>query len=367
MSAAHIGRRGPSRWGRGLAAVVFAAALFIENAVCLADFPVFPICTATGSQYAPDVSYCQATASYIIVWQDGRNSAATGRDAYGYDMTAGTEFAISTHPAGQWREHISGNTVVWRDDRAGDDIYGYNLSYYDPKTGIAHPNGEFPICTASGPQDFLDVDGCIVVWADARDKWYDIYAYDLSKSAEFLVWAQGSYPNNPTVSGHFVAWQDQQDIWVADIADPNNIGVREICNNAAQQWFPAISGEIVVWQDNRNGLNTGSDIYAFDLSSETEFPVCTQPGDQWKPAICGSIVVWDIDSGIYGLDISDPNSAPFCISNSGRWPAISGNVVVWEASGDIYGAIIPEPATLALLVLGGLGVLLKRRAQTRTG
>lgn len=55
------------------------------------------------------------------------------------------------------------------------------------------------------------------------------------------------------------------------------------------QTQPAISGNIVVWTDERNG---NKDIYGYNLSSGKEFQVTTDPADQESPAIFGGTVVW---------------------------------------------------------------------------
>jgi beta propeller repeat protein len=67
-----------------------------------------------------------------------------------------------------------------------------------------------------------------------------------------------------------------------------------ICTAPGGQYWPAISGNIVVWADCRDAGDprTNSDIYGYDLRSGREFPVCTTPGSQGQPAISGNIVVW---------------------------------------------------------------------------
>ncbi|MFH1616581.1 MAG: hypothetical protein ABIG61_16040, partial [Planctomycetota bacterium] len=88
----------------------------------------------------------------------------------------------------------------------------------------------------------------------------------------------------------------------------------QIAVGLGNQEYPAISGNIVVWHENRNG---DWDIYGYDLLTQTEFAVATGLGDQMHPAI-------------------------------------SGNTVIWESGGDIYGAVIPEPCSLFLISLGSL-------------
>lgn len=51
----------------------------------------------------------------------------------------------------------------------------------------------------------------------------------------------------------------------------------------------AIYGNIMVWQDNRNG---NYDIYGLDLITNEEFQITTDPKDQLYPAIYGDIMIW---------------------------------------------------------------------------
>ena len=71
---------------------------------------VFPICTASGNQRYSSIS------GDIVVWQDDRNSS-TGLDIYGCSLTSGQEFLISTAADKQEYPKISGDLVVWQDSR----------------------------------------------------------------------------------------------------------------------------------------------------------------------------------------------------------------------------------------------------------
>jgi len=75
----------------------------------------------------------------------------------------------------------------------------------------------------------------------------------------------------------------------------------------SQQYTPAISGDIVVWSDNRNGQY---DIYGKNLLTGLEFPIAVDPGDKWCPAIDGNLVVWHRFLGgrldIWGTVIPEP-------------------------------------------------------------
>lgn len=95
----------------------------------------------------------------------------------------------------------------------------------------------------------------------------------------------------------------------------------QITTNTANQDFPAIYGDTVVWEDQRNSKYN---IYGYNLSTSTEFQISTNTAYQSVPAIYGGTVVWQDER--------------------------NGN-------DDIYGAtFIPEPGTMLLLVPALLGI-----------
>ena len=305
-------------------------------AICIACLPSqaqsvtvteFPICTADSGDYQPAISgntvvweyyrtgesgvygydlsthsqfaihtvatvspfYYPEISGNTVVWYEKRNG---NTDIYGYDLSTHREFRITTNAATQWDPAISDDTVVWMDYRNGlGDIYGYNLSTHS----------EFPVCTASGHQWLPAISGDTVVWHDDREGNIHIYGYDLSTHSEFPIYSGGG-GSDPAISGNTVVWaQWDQNIYGYDLSTHSTF---PICTHAGTQWKPAISDNIVVWEDLRN-LNW--DIYGYDLSTHTEFPICTNTADQHLPAISGNTVVWeDYRNGvadIYGATI----------------------------------------------------------------
>lgn len=103
-----------------------------------------------------------------------------------------------------------------------------------------------------------------------------------------------------------------------------------------------ISGDYIVWSDNRNG---DLDIYAYQISTGKEFAVARKPGNQWRPSIAGDYIVWedyrDNNADIYGYQIS--GAKEFVISADPQnqlFPQTDGKNVVWQDQGsgsaDIY-------------------------------
>ena len=108
--------------------------------------------------------------------------------------SVGEEFALVTDPAEQGRPAISGNIVVWQDERNGNyDIYGYNLCR----------GKEFSICTEPDEHGNLDpaISGDVVVWTDGRYylRDWEIYGYDLATGTEFPICTNISWQYDPAI------------------------------------------------------------------------------------------------------------------------------------------------------------------------
>jgi len=265
-------------------------------------------------------------------------------------LPVGTEFPITTFEAHQQNPAVSDGIVVWWDGRNdpdpygcayNDDIYGYNIN----------TQSEFPIRVIPADQEYPAISGSTVVWQDWRHfGQYDIYGYYLGTQSEFSVSTDASNQLHPAISGRFVVWTDTRNGWFdsecscwrnTDIYGYNLDTQTEfpIVTASGDQEFPAISGNTVIWQDNRSG---NWDIYGYHLDTHTEFPVRTTSTDQVNPAISGNIVVWEENGNIYGYYL-DPQYA-FPVSEAPGYqgfPAISEYTIVWEdgrnGDPDIYG------------------------------
>ena len=109
----------------------------------------------------------------------------------------------------------------------------------------------------------------------------------------------------------------------------------------ANQLSPEVDGNLVVWEDTRNG---DFDVYARDLSlpTEGEFPVASGPGDQRNPDLSGDRVVWEetapgaSDRDVRVRDLAAVGADPITVASGvadQKRPAISGDKVVWEEDG----------------------------------
>ncbi len=182
---------------------------------------------------------------------------------------------------------MAGGTIVWSEKRDADyDIYGYDME----------SETLFPICTATGDQTTPRVSGDLVVWADNRDgsTGWDIYGFDLNAGAEFPICSLVSEQTAPDVSGTTVVWVDtrngDEDVYGAtvDLAGQAARGFA-VCTQTAAQTQPGIAGTQVVWTDARDGEGH---IYGKDLEGGAVQRLSSASGEQQEPIISEGTVLW---------------------------------------------------------------------------
>jgi beta propeller repeat protein len=209
----------------------------------LASYVVSPLIADSADQKRPDIS------GNLVVWWDERND---GGDIYSYDLETDDVKRITDNPAIQFNPTVDGERIVWTDTRNGTmDIF-----MYDPE------DGEQPICTAAGDQDLAAIDGDIIVWRDGRNGNWDIYMYDLSTKQESAVSTRTSNQNWPDISTNYVIYADDRngnwDIFMYRISTQEEF---TICTNTYAQTFPVISGGpyigdlTIAYMDDRSGKN----------------------------------------------------------------------------------------------------------------
>ena len=162
-----------------------------------------------------------------------------------------------------------------------------------------------------------------------------LVAASIAGAASVPVIIGGHAPETPAVSGDRVVWADNRygsyDIFVYD--DSSGMTTR-LTTSDSDEIQPAIDGDTVVYVGYGD---TGADIYAHDLGSGTTRVVCSAALDQVNPSISGDRVVWEdyrngYNPGIYSFDLQagtemriDSGYAVYKIR-----PRIVGDIVVWE-------------------------------------
>jgi beta propeller repeat protein len=315
-----------------------------------ADFPVFNI-SQSGSW--PQIS------GNTVVW--GHNETEGKYEIIAYNLNTKTTTVIDA-PNNDGMPGIDNDIVVWTDK---SNVYGYRIS-----TGQ-----QFTLSSVSSKKYRARISGNIVVWTDTRNgginQYGDIYGYDIATETEFPISVHPGSPRGlPVVSGDYVAWQDERNIYTTYVDvygfDLQTKTEFPICTASGWQGDCGIGNNIVTWSDIRGGVEN---IYAYNILTATEFKIATKPGIDGS-VISGNYVVWfDQRNGnkdIYGYDLSAQKELVICTAPGNQyWPSISGNTVVWFGDdGGIYGAVIPEPATLLLFGLGA--AILKMKRETKT-
>ena len=165
-------------------------------------------------------------------------------------------------------------------------------------------------------------------------QYFDISNHFLpSISGTWVTWMVDDQPSNPADPWNSPIWYFE--ITAYDLATPAALPRRVTLQNA-DAWFPAVDGHYVVWQDYRNDpdklpdtsnfLLDNSDIYVSDVNVITDvgnhrtavYPLCTAPGPQFAPRISGNLVVWEdwrdgnqADLYLYDLSVdSDGDGIP---------------------------------------------------------
>jgi beta propeller repeat protein len=219
-----------------------------------------------------------AISGSIVVWTAG--GMRNGTEIRGVDLGNGEVFAVTSSKGKQERPAIAGTLIVWQDNRDGNwDIYGRDLVR----------DGDFAITDQWDAQDRPAVSGRTVVWQDWRDRAAgpDIYGVDIDSRQKYQL-SQTRDAWEPAISGRWVVWVSLVDpaVWAHHLDEGKT---RRLTQAVGAKSQPAISGEIVVWTDERNG---NRDIYGHDLVTGTEFVVVKAPLEQSYPHIDGTRVVW---------------------------------------------------------------------------
>jgi beta propeller repeat protein len=234
-------------------------------------------------------------------------------------ITVGTSETYQENPA------ISGDSIVWEDNRNGNwDIYLYNVS-----TSVEHP-----ITDDGSEQINPAISGNHIVWQDYRNGNSEIYLYDILTAKEYRITYNSSNSENPSISGNLIVWQDDQngewDIYLYNITSGDQV---QITNDSADQVYPVVYGERIIWVDLRNDT---SDIYIYNINSGLKTRISNISGTYRSPSLNNDYIVWEDDGGphsliylyqistlkILSLDTGIQDSSP-------TDPRIGNDIIIW--------------------------------------
>lgn len=209
-------------------------------------------------------------------------AAAQTQSIGAYDLTRHRVIPLPNVGAGKKRRPaVSGPLIVYGDKRGGDwDIYGYDSA----------TNMEFPVAVGGGVHGYMSVSGGTVVYEVYRDGSWDIMGYGVQDKKTFTVAAGSGDQNYPQISGTTVVYLDQGMAGGTPSLRVYDIETKQSKTLAKDHLVarPAISGDLVVWEDWRSGT---PNILAYDLKKNTEYTL-TRSGDAKVPFVAGQFVGW---------------------------------------------------------------------------
>jgi len=228
--------------------------------------------------------------------------------------------------------------------------WGESNYYVDPAARITLADG--PDHERSG-----DLDGGMAAWYNSVLGL--VYVQDLEdpdSPARPIVTA--GKPSRVRISGDYVVWydhaQNNHHVYACDISQPTLTPMRLSSAASSENMLPAVSGNMVVWKDNRVDP-AYSDIWGFDLSDPGRGDFLIVEGIKWgmeytgrpNPNISGDWLVWFQEPAmppephmptceIKALDLGDPGAAPITldVGYAVGIPHIDGRTVVYNVSRD---------------------------------
>lgn len=256
-----------------------------------------------------------------IVWQEGPYP-----DIYLYDMSTGVTRQITSTPYTEAQPYISGNRIVYWFYDSSSAMAGIKM--YDLNTNTEQVVVQGAISRAfSAPA----IDGDNVVYGADNG----IYLYNLATGVEKKLAASSSY--YPAISGDDIVWEHQTDyvIWHYKISTGV---IRSI--SPAGRISPQVSNGTVVYYA-VYGSGGSWDIFTYNLASNTETKRTTLKDSISSSggvfSISGNKFVWGqgntTSAVIYVYDLNTGVKTALASASSYKErPWISGNIVVWMDS-----------------------------------
>ncbi len=220
---------------------------------------------------------------------------------------------------------ISGSTVVWQ-HRASS---GFEIYKWDGDSPLVGPvNVSENTFTDSSPQ----IDGSNIVYRTSGSGLFAI-SRNIGGTNEFVAAGQTNL-ETPQVEGDRVVWRQIENSpsgLKSDILYFDGTDTVRLTDNGFHDFFPQISGQNVVWVENRPG---GAQIYLYDGVTKETQQISNNANYANHPQIDGNIVVWQGNDGNFDEIFAwDGTSVTQLTDNNynDQMPQISGNHVVWQA------------------------------------
>ncbi len=246
-----------------------------------------------------------------------------------YDMKSGNRQMVANIMSDQNNPDISGGIIVWDDNRhKNSDIYSYNIPMHKESPVYVDTTNKFRPAVSQdmvvfedfGNDDIRDI-GMVKVGTSARPVY--INPNDKDKA-------------NPDIDGDWIVYQqldDNKNDWNIYLYNYKTDKTVQVTRDLRIQQNPRISGDYVVWEDNRNGK---WDIFMYNIKKDMTTAVTFDDYDDVEPAVSGSKIVWtrydqENNSDIYMVNLQIPKTYAVCVGPGNQIrPDIYGDKVVWQ-------------------------------------
>ena len=266
------------------------------------------------------------------VWQDQSDGSF---QIYAQDLSVSNSpiVKLTTGALSQENPRTDGRYVVWQSRKANGN---WDISMKD----LASTNAVQSVTTTASTDEINpSIDWPWLVYqtraiSQPTAAWR-LRAYNLA-TAQFATVSAGSQDQlDPDVQAGRVVWQDWRDVGPGEIYFQNleSGEARRITSNSFGQYKPVISGQWIVWQDNRSGQ---VDLYGFDLRRDLEVRLTSTPENETRPFIEGPWVVCQEDSlgtltgNIRLLHLPSLNAVPITRTATAKdRPSLARGKAVW--------------------------------------
>ena len=299
----------------------------LKRSLAAASENVIEIAPTTDWRRNPDVS------DQFVVWEEEQsrvwNIMSLPREA-----GAGEEpTKIAPWPSKQENPATDGPYIVWEDDRGGDkDIYLYDAT--KPSSEAVSVITDAPGDQVN-PNIVANRDSFWIVWEDRSGSQPRIYLFSHTPSGSNMFRIESEVPGrNPSIaldgeSDYRVVWQgygtsDGNDstlkTWDIYMLDSKSGTIQQVTTSLHDEIHPRLLGKRLVWTSDRH---VDTNIHFLDLGriNDGEIRVTTNPYDQSAPALSSEVIVWqdyrDKRLSIYGAYI-DSLSLRQAVTSSSR-------------------------------------------------
>jgi len=299
-------------------------------------------------------------AAFSILMVDRARAASIDEHVISVDSPVPDE-----HSSTESSPAITGDLVFWADTRPVSGyasfprIFFRDLARPDEPERMLTPQPDYFSGYYRGQYQPVAGDG-VIAWKEmvktaAGSSAYEVRFINLDECespdscAVHRVPVQQPLMNNLSAGSGKIVWEGyaSSDPWQTDIYefDQATGAVTAVCTASSQQSEPAVSGDWIVWVDNRGGSfeNNGptkNDLYARNMASGEERRLTFDEGAvfQQTPVISGNLVVFHelknigvTYSIIKAIDLVSGAATPvFDGKGVNQRPFIDGGMVVWE-------------------------------------